>query len=174
LPPDFDGAEVFEQFHAPPFGGRLVVLAVVEACDPDACTRAHGICVTETGEIVLISGEDGLWGLSGGGKEVGETTAETFAREVWEEACSRVVESHFLFAVRFVELDEHGSVHHGGLHAKMWARVELEEWNPQFEMTRRRLVSPDEAVDICLFSNVTRLMMASAAHHDPMLVWDSE
>ncbi|MEX1009445.1 MAG: hypothetical protein WD271_16620 [Acidimicrobiia bacterium] len=73
-----------------------------------------------------------------------------------------------------MELDEHGSVHHGGVHAKMWARVELEEWNPQFEMTRRRLVSPDEAVDLCTFSNLTRRMMARAARRDPMLAWEPE
>ncbi len=174
LPPEFDGVEVFEQFHAPPFGGRLVVLAVVEACDPEACTRAHGICVTGTGEIVLVCDEDGRWDVPGGGKEVGETTVETFAREVWEEACARVVDSQFLCGLRFVELDEDGGVHHEGLHAQMWARVELEDWNPQFETTQRRLVSPDEAVDLCVFSNVTRLLMARAARGDPVLVWEPE
>jgi 8-oxo-dGTP pyrophosphatase MutT (NUDIX family) len=173
LPAEFEGCDVFEQFHAPPFHGRRVVLAVAESCDPEACTRAHGVCVTDGGEVVLVTDGHGLWDVPGGGKEVGETTVQNFAREVREEACARVIDSRFLFALRFVELEGDGSLHHGGLHAQMWARVELEEWNPQFEMTERRLATPDEAVDLCPFSELTRLLISRAALGDPKLAWEA-
>ena len=64
---------------------------------------------------------------------------------------STCVDSRFLTALRLVELDRQGApigpVEH---HAQMSARVELEPWEPQFEITERMLVTPEDAADLSL------------------------
>ena len=89
LPSDFDDAAVWEHFIAPPVDRRFA-LSYFDDCDVESCSRAHGLCVTEDGQVVLIKETNGYWDLPGGGKERGETTAENFAREIGEEVCPRV------------------------------------------------------------------------------------
>ncbi len=174
LPAEFHDATVWEQFVAPPVDRRFA-LSFFDDCDAEACSRAHGLCITEDGQVVLIKETNGYWDLPGGGKERGESTAENFAREIWEEVCARVIESRFLTALSLVELDRHGApigpVEH---HAQMWARVELEEWAPQFEITERLLVTPEDAVDLSLHSRTTRALLDRATTVDPRLTWEPE
>jgi 8-oxo-dGTP pyrophosphatase MutT (NUDIX family) len=173
LPSEFRDAELHAMFHGWPEVNRFVVFALDDDCDPEACTRAHGICVTGDGHVVLVSAGDDRWEMPGGGKEPTETTAENFAREVDEEVCARVVESRFLCGLRFVEFSPDGTVHHWDLHAQVWARVEVEPWDPRFEIVGRRLVSPEDAVGLCGLSNVAALIMERAARVDPLLRWDA-
>jgi 8-oxo-dGTP pyrophosphatase MutT (NUDIX family) len=169
LPPEFGGSELHAMFHGWPGVNRFVVFTFDDECDPETCTRAHGICVTADGAVVLVSSGDGLWDVPGGGKEHGETTMQNFVREVEEEACARVLDVQYLSALRFVEFSADGTVHHGGLHAQMWARVELQPWEPRFEIVGRRLLSAEEAVELCGLSNVAALTMERAARVDPLL-----
>jgi 8-oxo-dGTP pyrophosphatase MutT (NUDIX family) len=171
LPSEFGDAAVWEHFIAPPVDRRFA-LSYFDGCDEEACSRAHGLCVTHDGQVVLVKEGNGFWDLPGGGKESGESTAENFAREIWEEVCARVVDSRFLTALRIVELDEHGgpvgAIEH---HAQMWARVELEPWEPQFEVTERKLVTPEDAVELSLHARTTLLLLERAAAFDPLLDW---
>src|SRR4030042_1552899 len=50
--------------------------------------QASGICITDEGLIVLVTGDGESWGLPGGHPENGETIKEAFIREVREEACA--------------------------------------------------------------------------------------
>ena len=173
LPPEFRDLDLHSMFHGWPEVNRFVVFALDDDCDPEACTRAHGICVTGDGEVVLVSAGDDRWDVPGGGKEAPETTAENFAREVDEEACARVLESQFLCGLRFVEFSPDGTTDHGDLHAQVWARVELEPWDPRFEIVGRRLVSPEDAIELSGLSNVNALVMERAALVDPLLRRDA-
>ena len=59
-------------------------------------------------------------------------------------------------------------------HAQMWARVELDPWDPQFETVARRLVTPDEAVTLTVFPHWTEHLLDRAAAIDPALDWTPE
>lgn len=52
---------------------------------------AEGICVTGTGDVVVISRDGRRWELPAGRPERGETWEQTLCREVREEACATVV-----------------------------------------------------------------------------------
>ena len=54
------------------------------------------------------------------------------------------------------------------------ARVELEEWEPQFEITERMLVTPEDAVELSLHSWTTRALLDRAATFDPRLTWEPD
>lgn len=174
LPAAFDGTVVWENFLAP-LVDRRFALSYADSCDEEACSRAHGLCVTEDGQVVIIKEANGFWDLPGGGKESGESTAENFAREVREEVCAHVTDSRFLTALCIVELDKSGdpigAVEH---HAQMWARVVLEPWDPSIEITERMIVSPDEAVELSLHSRTTRVLLERAAVFDPVLEWEPD
>jgi len=175
LPAEFDTTgTLWEQFIAPPVDRRFA-LAYSDRTDEEACSRAHGLCVTDDGNVVLIKAGSGYWNLPGGGKEAGETTEANFVREVWEEACARVVDSRFLTALCIVELDEGGgpigAVEH---HAQMWGRVELEPWDPKFEVTERTVVTPAEAADLSLHTRTTQVLLDRAATFDPLLQWEPD
>ncbi len=163
----------WEEFWAYPEINRRFVLAHDDAADPERCVRARGLCVTSDGEIVLVGGDELPWGIPGGGREGDESIRDNLTREVWEEACSRVVDARFLTALRGVPLDAQGGV--GGPvehHALFWARVELEPFVPEFETRARRVVSAREALDIVQFPGTTRLLLDRASAFDPALDWD--
>jgi 8-oxo-dGTP pyrophosphatase MutT (NUDIX family) len=104
-------------------------------------TQAYGICFTEHRKIVLVLEPGGLWNLPGGTTETGESLEEALAREVWEEACARVVRSRYIGCQR-VE-DPHAPAGPRLYYqARFWARVEVYPFKPQFETTERRLVEP--------------------------------
>lgn len=104
---------------------------------------ATGVCVTDFREVVLVSEDGARWGFPGGRTEPGEDWIDTLRRELMEEACVGVLHSELVGWGRGECLtgDERGLV----LVRSMWnVRVELYDWDPQFEMLHRSLCAPDQ------------------------------
>jgi hypothetical protein len=106
---------------------------------------AEGICVTDDGQLVLISPNGELWGFPAGRPEDGESLEDTLRREVQEEACATVVAARLLgfSAGTCVEGHEEGLV----LVRSIWrADVRVDEWEPRCEIPHRRAVGPTDAM----------------------------
>lgn len=106
---------------------------------------AAGLCVTDGGQVVMISADNLTWDFPAGRPEGAESPEATLRREVAEEACATVRSVRLLGFSRGVCLEGHerGFV----LVRSIWrAEVELEPWLPRFETRGRRLVSPAEAL----------------------------
>jgi 8-oxo-dGTP pyrophosphatase MutT (NUDIX family) len=100
---------------------------------------AAGICLTDSGEVVLVSSDGVGWGLPAGRPERDETWEQTLRREMLEEACAVVRDARLLgFARgRCIRGHEAGLV----LVRSFWlAHVDIEPWNPLFEIAHRKLV----------------------------------
>ncbi len=106
---------------------------------------AAGVCVTGSGEVVLIS-ENGVdWDLPAGRPEGDETWEQTLRREMLEEACATVVDARLLGFCRgsCVAGHEAGLV----LVRSFWrAQVVLDAWEPRFEIKHRRVVRASDAM----------------------------
>jgi 8-oxo-dGTP pyrophosphatase MutT (NUDIX family) len=165
----------WEEFWAHPQHNCRWVVSFADGVDPQVCTRARGLCVDASGAVVLIASKNDQWDVPGGGREPGETIEQNIAREVWEEACCRIVDARHVASLRCVRLDGDGGVAAPPeYHALFWARVELEPFEARFETTRRRLVSPAVAAEITPFPDTTRLLLDRAADLDPLLDWKRE
>jgi ADP-ribose pyrophosphatase YjhB (NUDIX family) len=98
-----------------------------------------GICVTPEGCAVLISADGARWDLPAGRPEGAEDWEETLRREMLEEACAIVRTARLLGFSRghCVRGHEEGLV----LVRAFWrADVELQPWEPRFEIRHRRVV----------------------------------
>jgi ADP-ribose pyrophosphatase YjhB (NUDIX family) len=102
-----------------------------------------GICVTDGGDVVLVSEDGKHWDLPAGRPEGDETWEQTLRREMLEEACATVVQARLLGFSRgaCIEGPEQGLI----FVRSLWrADVELAPWEPKFEIAHRRLVTPAE------------------------------
>jgi ADP-ribose pyrophosphatase YjhB (NUDIX family) len=135
--------------------------------DPPRGTRhgAEAVCVAG-GRVVLVSRDGRLWGLPAGRPEVSEDWVDTLRREVREEACAEITRASLLGFTRGVCVRgrQEGSV----LVRSHWrAEVRLQPWRPRFEMTHRRLVPADEALQSLTIPSglgtLYRCMFAEAA-----------
>ncbi len=105
--------------------------------------QAYGVCFTRDNQVVLVAGAENLWNLPGGQPESQETLEEALIREVWEEACARVVECEYIGCQR-VDDPEAPQGPMSYYQARFWALVELEVFQPQHERTQRCVVPPSE------------------------------
>ena len=104
-----------------------------------------GICVTENGNVVLITQDGKSWSLPAGRPEGSESWEETLRREVREEACVEVTDAKLLGFERGECIRGHkkGLV----LVRSCWlANVQLLEWMPEHETLARKLVLPDQVL----------------------------
>ena len=172
LPPEFDGREWWEEFWAFPFFDCRFVAGYVDEIDPDECVRSRGVCVTESGDVLLVLDNSGLWGIPGGGREIGESSEQAFVREVWEEARAHVVEMRYLTAMQIARLDAGGGVAGIEHHAQYWARIDVEPWEGGFETTERSLLPVVETLARTAFPAHLRQLFARAARIDARLQLD--
>jgi ADP-ribose pyrophosphatase YjhB (NUDIX family) len=126
--------------------------------------KRHGsaaVCFTLDGQVVLGT-EDGIaWGLPGGRPEGNEDWRDTLYREVLEEACARVTWATLLGYSRGACI--HG--HEAGLvivRALWYAEVELQPWEPRFEITQRLLMPLDEALEMTKPNEIYRRLFQAA------------
>jgi hypothetical protein len=112
--------------------------------EPDGTKHgANAFCVTHENHVVLISADGARWGWPGGRPEGDESWEQTLRREVLEEACAVVCGARLLGFCRgtCVSGPEHGRV----LVRSIWrADVELNVWEPRFEIRHRRLVPAED------------------------------
>jgi ADP-ribose pyrophosphatase YjhB (NUDIX family) len=105
------------------------------------------VCITGTGQLVLISNDQRHWGFPGGRPEGNESPEETLRREILEEACAVVVGTPRLLGLvrsRCARGWQQGLV----LVRSCWrANVEVGPWAPRFEIPYRRLVPLAEAAE---------------------------
>lgn len=104
-------------------------------------TQALGLCFTPDGLIVLVTWDSEHWTLPGGTREAAERLEQTLAREVREEACARVIHRRYLGCQHVEQLHGERARYY---QTRFWARVELDTFTRQHEMTARRLVPPDQ------------------------------
>ena len=105
----------------------------------DVARQAIGFAVTGDGHGVIVRNRDGGEFIPGGTREAGESLRETLERELREEACARVVDAELFGYLRAARRGPDGvtDIHYG---SRWWARVELDQWAPEWEMAERRLV----------------------------------
>jgi ADP-ribose pyrophosphatase YjhB (NUDIX family) len=107
--------------------------------------QASGICITDEGLIVLVTGDGESWGLPGGHPENDETIKDAFIREVREEACAKVTHLEYLgiSEVKDPWNPEGLTINY---QARFWARVRLDEFKSEYETTGRKLVTPENMI----------------------------
>jgi len=128
-------------------GGEVWSLSWYDRPTPPEGTPhgSAGVCVTESGEIVLISQDGSEWDFPGGKPEGAESWEQTMRREVLEEACATVISASLLGFARAV--CKVGADPGRVIVRSFWrADVKLLAWEPQFETKHRRLVWPEETL----------------------------
>ena len=136
----------YEQFQVET-GGQDVLVTWFPSHDVPEGQRhgSAGICVTDSGEVVLITQDGKSWGFPGGRPEGSESWEETLWREVREEACAEVTNAKLLgFSLgKIIRGPEKGLV----LVRSFWlAYVQLQAWVPEPDTLARKLVPPNRVL----------------------------
>ena len=125
--------------------GRTITFSWVGEADV-VVSRVYALAFTSDRKLLLVGGgpgDPGFW-LPGGGIEEGETPEEALARELAEEAAAAIHAMARLGAQR-VDDPAAGTEYHDFY----WCRVTLaDEFVPVHEVKLRRLVTPEEFLDI--------------------------
>jgi 8-oxo-dGTP pyrophosphatase MutT (NUDIX family) len=106
---------------------------------PHQTRQALGICFAPASQVVLVTLTGEEWSLPGGTIERGETAEEALVREVWEEACARVIACRYVGCQRVTSLNDGPPYYE----TRFWARVELDDFVPEAEVTARLLIPPE-------------------------------
>jgi 8-oxo-dGTP pyrophosphatase MutT (NUDIX family) len=146
----------------------FTLMAPAWAPPAEQVTQALGICFTTDGRVVMVTWNEQQWTFPGGTVEPGETVREALIREVAEEACSTVVACEYLACQHVADpLNPDGTTSY--YQTRWWARVNVNPWRPEHEMTGRRLVPPDLVLPTLFWSEkviARRLLdLALAADH---------
>ncbi len=110
----------------------------------ERATQVSSICFTDSGQIVLVSGDGASWGLPGGHPEPGESVEEALRREVSEESCCEVERCEYLGYQSCTPED-------GGepdIQLRYACLVTPMIFNPKHEIAHRRIVSPNDFLKI--------------------------
>jgi 8-oxo-dGTP pyrophosphatase MutT (NUDIX family) len=128
-----------------PRPGRFTLMALGWMPRAHLVTQALGLCFTADGLVVMVTWDGQRWTFPGGTVEDGGSIRQALIREVAEEACARVVRCQYLACQHVADpLNPDGVPSY--YQTRWWARVELDPWQPQHEMTDRRLVPPDQVL----------------------------
>ncbi len=92
--------------------------------------------------------------LPGGTIEPGESPEQALVREVAEEACATVTDVEYL-ACQHVWDPQNPLGRQSYFQSRWWARVRLDDWDPQFEMIDRTVVGPDRFLETLYWDEKT-------------------
>ena len=93
--------------------------------------------------MVLVTKDSASWHLVGGHPEPGESIEQAFVREVAEETGAKVLDMRYLGAQ---EVNDPGNPEGKSIYyqVRFWAKVQLPEFTPQFEIIERRCFAMEE------------------------------
>jgi 8-oxo-dGTP pyrophosphatase MutT (NUDIX family) len=130
-----------------PRPGRFTLMATGWMPPSQLVTQALGLCFTADGLVVMVTWDGRQWSFPGGTVEDGESVEQALVREVAEEACARVVRCRYLASQHVADpLNPDGRTSY--YQTRWWARIDLDPWQPQDEMIGRRLVAPNQVLDV--------------------------
>ena len=140
-------------------GQRLIVTWHDTSFKPprNLVTQASGICFTDDSRIVLVTTDGETWYLPGGHPDDNESIEEAFIREVEEEACAKVTSLAYLGAQEVDDPENPTELAY--YQTRFWARVRLDDFKGEYEMTSRKLVTPS-TINTSLRWNPTRILEA--------------
>jgi hypothetical protein len=128
--------------------GRFTLMAAGWMPPTQLVTQALGLCFTADGLVVMVTMDGRQWTFPGGTVEDGESVEQALVREIAEEACARVVRCQYLASQHVADpLNPDGISSY--YQSRWWARVDLDPWQPQDEMTARRLVPLARSWTLC-------------------------